>query len=85
MADSIIAARDRIEIVGATDRGLRARQNRLAALGVPMICPPRFLVMLIEDDGGQAVLWDGTSYEQAIIEAERCSANWAVPVMDRVV
>lgn len=85
MADSMIARVDRIEIVGATERGLRARQNRLAALGVPMICPPRFLVLLIEDDGGQAVLWDGASYAQAIMEAERCGADWSVQVLDRVV
>ena len=85
MADSMIATPDRIEIVGATERGLRARQNQLAALGVPMICPARFLVLLIEDDGGQAVLWDGASYAQAIIEAECCAADRAVPVLDRVV
>ncbi|WP_313353211.1 hypothetical protein [Paracoccus sp. (in: a-proteobacteria)] len=85
MADMMIAQVDRIEIVGATDRGLRARQNQLAALGVPMMCPARFLVLLIEDDGGQAVLWDGASYEQAIIKAEACATDWAVPVLDRIV
>ncbi|UFS65592.1 hypothetical protein LO749_03240 [Paracoccus denitrificans] len=85
MADSMVAAPDRIEIVGATDRGLRARKNQLAALGVPMIFPSRFLVLLIEDDGGQTVLWDGASYAQAIMEAERCAADWSVPVLDRVV
>lgn len=76
---------DRIEIVGASTSGLRTRSGALAALGIPMVCPDRFLVLLVEDDGGQAVLWDGASYGQAIIEAERCSGDWRVPVIDRVI
>lgn len=76
---------DRIEIVGATASGLRSRRGALDALGIPMVCPDRFLVLLIEDDGGQAVLWDGSSYAQAIIEAERRGDDYRVPVIDRVV
>lgn len=76
---------DRIEIVGATASGLRTRRGALGALGIPMVCPDRFLVLLVEDDGGQAVLWDGASYGQEIIEAERCGGDWRVPVVDRVV
>lgn len=79
------AQADRVEILGATDRGLRARKAELAALGVPMICPRRFIVLLIEDDGCQMVLHDTSSYAEAVLEAERCGSDWRVPVLDRVV
>ncbi|REF67386.1 hypothetical protein [Paracoccus versutus] len=85
MIGQTFAAVDRIEIVGGSARGLRTRRGALAALGVPMACPARFMVLLVEDDGGQAVLWDGASYAEAIIEAERRAVVWRVPVLDRVV
>lgn len=85
MAKTKHAGVDRIDIVGATDRGLRSRKAELAALGVPMICPPRFVVLLIEDDGCQTVIHDTSSYAEAVLEAECAGADWQVPVLDRVV
>ncbi|MFV0303407.1 MAG: hypothetical protein ACK5IP_21490 [Paracoccus sp. (in: a-proteobacteria)] len=85
MADTACARADRIEIVCGVESGLRSRRNELAVLGIAMICPTRYLVVLIEDDGGQVVLWDGSSYEEAIFEAEWSADEWRVPVLDRVV
>jgi len=61
----------------------RACRDALIPLGAPTACPARFMVLLIEDDGGQTVLWDGASYIQAILEAERCAGDWRVPVLVR--
>lgn len=85
MTVQVFAVVDHIEVVGGTECGLRTRRGPLAALGIPAPCPDRFLVLLVEDDGGQTVLWDGVSYGLAILEAERCGDDWRVPVIDRVI
>ncbi|GLK65039.1 hypothetical protein [Paracoccus kondratievae] len=83
MTHAALCGSDRIEIVGLSASGLRACRDALIPLGAHTACPARFMVLLIEDDGGQTVLWDGASYIQAILEAERCAGDWRVPVLVR--
>lgn len=45
----------------------------------------RFFLSLIDSEGGEAVLWDGPSYSEAILEAEECADDWGVHVVDRVI
>ncbi len=85
MAGTASASVDRIEIIGGTERGLRERRGELAVLGLAVIFPTTFLVLMVEDHGSEMVMWEGTNYEQAIIAAEECAAGWRVPVLDRVV
>lgn len=81
----------RVEVVGAQSSGLRMRRIERAALHGLIVrargafLPPRFLVLLIEDDGGQVVLRDTANYADAIMRAEEGGAKWGVPVLDRVV
>lgn len=81
----------RVEVVGALSNGLRMRRIDPIALHGLIGCargaffPPRFLVLLVEDDGGQVVLRDTGNYADAIMRAEEGGAEWGVPVLDRVV
>lgn len=43
-----------------------------------------FFVGTVDADGCWACLWDGFSYEAAIIEAEAMADDWAVPVIDQI-
>lgn len=44
----------------------------------------RFFVDVVEADGTRVSMWDGKSYEQAIIEAQHLSPEFG-PVHDRIV
>ncbi len=43
-----------------------------------------FVVDLVEPDGGRCGMWDGTSYDEAILAAGEC-AEGDLPVLDGVV
>jgi hypothetical protein len=45
----------------------------------------RFFVDLIEPDGGRAGMWNGSSYDDAIREAEAMGHENSIPVHDLVV
>ncbi|SER50156.1 hypothetical protein SAMN04490244_101279 [Tranquillimonas rosea] len=45
---------------------------------------PEFYVMVIETEGASICLWHGTSYERAILEAERGREDFG-PVIDQVI
>lgn len=43
----------------------------------------RYFVDVIEAEGGEIGLWDGASYNQAVIEAREIALDWGgVPVRD---
>jgi len=43
-----------------------------------------FCVDVVDVEGNRLTLYDDTSYEDAIIEAEHASRDWGVPVNDNV-
>lgn len=43
-----------------------------------------FLVDVVDVEGNRLTVYDGTSYEEAIIEAETAARDWGVPVDDIV-
>lgn len=43
-----------------------------------------FYVGIVDADGCWACLWDGFSYDAAILESEMMSTDWEIPVLDRV-
>jgi hypothetical protein len=45
----------------------------------------RFFVEIIEPDGGRLGIWDGASYEQAILEAGIAGREDAIPVRNLVI
>lgn len=44
----------------------------------------KFWVDVVDAEGGRINMSDGTSYEQAIVDAEECARDWGVAVHDRV-
>jgi hypothetical protein len=77
-------AEPHVEITG----GIVTAQTRSDAIGArpvfDAIGERRFFVDAVEADGGRIGMWDGPSYEAAILEAEAMSAEFG-PVVDMVV
>lgn len=46
---------------------------------------PRFFIDLVDADGGRLAMWDGESYDAAIIAAGDLSREWGCAVVDMVV
>lgn len=44
-----------------------------------------FFIDVIEADGGLITMWDGSSYEAGILEAEVLGKDFGLPVRDEVV
>ncbi|MFQ3894572.1 hypothetical protein [Sphingobium sp. R-7] len=43
-----------------------------------------FWVDVVDTEGGRLTIWDGRSYEQAILEAEEAAQEWEVEARDMV-
>jgi hypothetical protein len=84
MTISTFEAQSRVEINGGTVVSQRVtdhRGTRTTFTGVGSFC---FFVDVVEADGTRIGMWDGASYEDAIIEAHHLSAEFG-PVHDLVV
>ena len=58
--------------------------NGIVQLDYTVIGKDRFIVQLIEPGGDWPVLWDGGSYEEAILTAEELARDFGCGVVDRV-
>lgn len=75
-----------IELTMVThDRPAIVYSNRDPVIDYSIVGETRFYVDVVEADGGFIPMWDGSSYEQAIIEAEELAKSFNVAVEDRVV
>jgi len=60
------------------------KANGIVELDYSVIGKDCFIVQLIEPNGDWPVLWDGGSYEEAILTAEWLAQDFGCGVVDRV-